>query len=138
MGRVLAVDLGARRTGLAVSDPSRVIAQPVGSIPGGPPAEVAPRILAEARRRQCDEVVVGLPKLLNGAEGEGARGAREAARLLREAGLKVHLLDERLTSVQAERSLLAADLSRRRRRELSDQVAATLLLQAFLARASRV
>jgi putative Holliday junction resolvase len=131
--RVLAIDPGSKRIGLAVSDPLGKIAQPLTQIPAEP-AETLPGRLAElARELEAESVVVGLPRRMDGSSGPEARAARElAARLRQDTGLPVTLVDERLTSVAAERALLAAGHRRRRRRELTDAVAAALILQTFL------
>jgi putative Holliday junction resolvase len=131
--RVLAIDPGSKRIGLAVSDPLGKIAQPLTRIPADP-AETLPGRLAElARELEADLVVVGLPRRMDGSSGPEARAARElAARLRQDTGLPVTLVDERLTSVAADRALLAAGHRRRRRRELTDAVAAALILQTFL------
>jgi len=133
MGRVLAVDLGSKRVGLALSDLTRTIAQPLGAMAAEPASSLVRRLSERARQEGCDEVVIGLPRRLDGGFGPEAHAARTTAdELRRSAGLRVHLVDERLTSVQAERSLIEQGVSRRRRRTLSDPVAATLILQGFL------
>jgi len=137
MGRVLAVDPGTRRVGLALSDPQAVIAQPLTALPAEP-LETLPERLAElARRHEASELVVGLPRRMDGALGPEAAGARALAERLRVlTGLRVTLVDERLTSAAAERALLATGTRRSRRKELSDQVAAALILQTYLDSAS--
>ncbi len=135
---MLAVDPGARRVGIAVSDPGGLIAQPLAWVPAEPLESLPARLVALAREREAGELVVGLPRRLDGSSGTEARAARELAAELRQlSGLPVTLVDERLTSVAAERSLLAAGVKRARRRALSDQVAAALILQAHLDRVSR-
>ena len=132
-GRVLAVDLGSKRVGLALSDPNRIIASPLRTLAAEPSATLAERLAAVIREVDAEEVVVGLPVRMDGAEGPEARSARTLAEALRKlARMQVRLLDERLSSSAAERALLAQGASRKRRRELSDQVAATLILQSFL------
>jgi putative Holliday junction resolvase len=138
MGRVLAIDLGSRNVGVAISDEGQVIAQPLGRLPAEPRETLAERLVALAAKHEADEFVVGLPRRLDGGSGPQAHAARILAGRLRElSGGVVCLVDERLTSVQAERSLLAAGESRARRRELSDQVAAALILQHHLAAKAR-
>ena len=133
IGLVLAVDLGTKRVGLALSDPSRVIASPLRTILADPASTLAERLAAVVREVEAAEVVVGLPIRMDGAEGPEARSARITAEALRKlGGIPVRLLDERLSSAAAERSLLSQGASRSRRRELSDQVAATIILQSFL------
>jgi len=131
--RVLTVDPGSRRVGIAVSDPTGTIAQPLTALPAEPAATLAGRLLALAREQEATRLVVGLPRRLDGSSGPEAKAARALAdQLRRDGGLEVALVDERLTSVAAERALLAGGASRARRRQLSDQVAAALILQTYL------
>ena len=133
MGRVLAIDPGSRRVGVAVSDPSGTIAQPLTVLAAGPEATLVQRLAAVAREQEASDLVVGLPRRLDGSLGPEAQAARALAEELRQAtGLAVTLVDERLTSAAAERALLSAGATRSRRRQLSDQVAATMILQSFL------
>ena len=135
MARVMAIDPGTKRVGIAISDVGATIAQPVGWMPAAPAATLVERLAGRARELEARELVVGLPRRMNGGLGEEARAAKDLARALGEAsGLRVHLVDERLTSVAAERALLAQGARRARRRELSDQIAAALILQAHLDR----
>ncbi|HEY4028048.1 MAG TPA: Holliday junction resolvase RuvX [Candidatus Dormibacteraeota bacterium] len=133
MGRILAIDPGSRRVGVAVSDPTGTIAQPLGAVPAEPAATLVERLTALAREQEATGLVVGLPRRLDGGVGPEAKAARALAdELRRTSGLTVTLVDERLTSVAAERALLATGASRARRRQLSDQVAAALILQSYL------
>lgn len=129
----MAVDPGTRRVGVAVSDPTGTIAQPFASVPAEPGATLVERLTALAREQEATGLVVGLPRRMDGSQGPEARAARALADALRQAtGLPVTMVDERLTSVAAERALLAGGASRARRKELSDQVAAALILQFHL------
>jgi putative Holliday junction resolvase len=129
----MAVDPGEKRVGVAVSDPSGTIAQPLRWIPAQPTSTLAERLAQLAQELQAKELVVGLPARLDGSEGPEARAARQLANQLRQvSGMPVVLVDERLTSVAADRALIAAGERRARRRQLSDQVAAALLLQGHL------
>lgn len=131
--RVLAIDPGSRRVGLALSDPTGVIAQPLRSEPAEPAASLPERLARVAGEVEAEEVVVGLPREMGGGEGPAAKAARALATELRNrTRLKVTLVDERLTSRAAERSLLGAGVKRARRRQLSDEVAASLILQSYL------
>jgi putative Holliday junction resolvase len=133
MGRVLAVDPGSRRVGVALSDEGGVIAQPLTAVDAEPAQSLPERLVALAREHEAAELVVGLPRRLDGTQGPEARAARELGEHLRAlSGLKVTMVDERLTSAAAERSLKAAGHKRARRRQLSDQVAAALILQTYL------
>jgi putative Holliday junction resolvase len=129
----MAVDPGTLRVGVAVSDPTSTIAQPLTTVPAEPAATLVERLVALAREQDADRLVVGLPRRMDGGQGPEARAARALAQELRRVGgIPVTLVDERLTSVAAERALLAAGAKRARRRELSDQVAAALILQSYL------
>ncbi len=137
MDRILAVDLGGRRIGLAVSDPLGLTAQGLPSIMrsekgGGDPV---PAIAGICREHGVAKVVVGLPLNMNGTRGPEAEKAERLAAALAEAtGLPVVMWDERLTSVTAERALIEGGVSRaaRRRKGLVDQGAATVILQTYL------
>jgi putative Holliday junction resolvase len=134
-GRILAVDPGAKRVGLALSDESRTLASPLRTLPAEPAQTLAARIAAVAAEVGAAELVVGLPKNLDGSSGESARGARALAEeLKRSARIPVSLYDERLTSVEAERTLVGQGMRREKRRLVVDQLAATLVLQSFLER----
>lgn len=131
--RVLAVDTGAKRVGLALSDPSGTIAQPLTTIPAEPAETLAERLAAVARREDAGRIVVGLPRRLDGSLGPEAKAARELATGLRRAsGLPVELVDERLTTAAAEKSLLETGMRREKRRANIDRVAAAILLQSHL------
>src|SRR5690242_3339230 len=108
MGRVLAVDPGSKRVGVAISDPTGTIAQPLSVLPAEPAETLAERLAAVAREHEVTRLVVGLPRRMDGGQGPEALAARALADALRRAsGLPVTLVDERLTSVAAERALLA-------------------------------
>lgn len=132
MPRVLALDPGTRRIGVARSDPGGVIAHPYGTL-DATAADLDDRLRALARESGAERIVVGLPVGMNGSEGRAAEAARAFARRVEEAtGLPVDLHDERLTTVSAERVLLEAGLRRERRRAVRDRVAAAVLLQSYL------
>jgi len=133
VGRTLAVDPGSRRLGVAVSDPTGTIAQPLTVVSAQPSNTLIERLAALTREQEATALVVGLPRRLDGRLGPEAEAARRLADQLRRAtGLKVTMVDERLSSAAAERALLSTGASRARRRRLSDQVAAALILQSFL------
>jgi putative pre-16S rRNA nuclease len=133
--RVLAVDPGSKRVGVAVSDPTGTIAQPLTTVDAEPFDTLASRLAGIATETGAKRIVVGLPRRLNGTYGPEAKAARDLADALRKAsGLPVELVDERLTTVAAERSMLAAGARRARRRATVDRVAAALLLQSHLDR----
>ena len=131
-GRVLGLDHGSRRVGVAVSDALRITAQPL---------EVVPRTRAVTRIREIvaeyeiEEIVIGLPTSLKGTEGTPAASAREFGAEVRMAtGIDVSYVDERFTTVTAEKVMLEAGAKRQVRRESLDKVAAAIILQAFLDR----
>jgi putative holliday junction resolvase len=131
--RILAVDPGSKRVGLAVSDPTATIAQALTTVPAEPAATLASRLTEIAKAQDARRIVVGLPLRLDGRRGPEAVAAKELAdRLRQESGLPVELVDERLTTAAAERSLIAGGVRREKRRLSVDRVAATLLLQGHL------
>jgi putative Holliday junction resolvase len=139
-GRILALDYGEVRLGLALSDELGLIAQPLETIRRVGPRKDLAAIEQRVREHGVTRVVVGLPLLLSGEEGEAARGARRfAARLeKRLRGVTVSFWDERLTTVEAERTLVTGEVRRRKRRQTVDALAASLILQGYLdARATR-
>jgi putative Holliday junction resolvase len=133
--RILAVDPGSKRVGLALSDPTATIAQALTTVPAQPAETLASRIAKLARSHEAERIVVGLPLRMNGSRGPEAMAAQKLAGELRTAsGLPVVLMDERLTTVAAERALIAGGERREARRVKVDQVAAALMLQAHLDR----
>lgn len=133
--RVLAVDPGSKRVGLAISDPTGTIAQPLGTLDAEPEDTLVARLADVAGRHEATRIIVGLPRRMDGSNGPEAKAARALAAALRqESGLPVELVDERLTSVAAERSLIAGGVRRDKRRVTVDRVAATMLLQSHLDR----
>lgn len=134
---VLGVDPGTVRIGLAASDPTGAVAGPVATLSLRAGAVVWRRLAEEIERRQVERVVVGLPRRLDGGEGEAAAVARDlAGEIGRRTGLPVELWDEWFTTAEAERTLIGAGMRRRRRRVTVDAVAATLMLQGWLDRRS--
>lgn len=140
---MLGVDLGTVRVGLALSDASRTLASPLGTLevsadPGnGPPSPawasaLAVRLATVAAEHACDAVVVGLPRALSGGETATTTLARQVVDALRGHGLQVEIWDERFSSVEAERVLIGAGRRRNRRRNERDRVAATIILQGWL------
>jgi putative Holliday junction resolvase len=131
---VLALDLGDARIGVALSDPLGLTAQPLRTL-ASRGARNDLRCVAElVEAHDVGTVVIGWPLHLSGREGDRAERAKAWARRLagRLPGVDVQLWDERLTTVEAERAMLEADVSRERRRANVDRLAATLILQSFL------
>ena len=127
------MDPGSKRVGLAVSDPSGTIASALSTEPAEPGATLASRLAEIAKAQEAGRIVVGLPLRLDGRHGPEAKAAQQLADLLRKAsGLPVELVDERLTTAAAEKSLIAGGVRREKRRLSVDRVAATLLLQGDL------
>lgn len=131
--RVLGIDVGSHRIGLALSDPTGMIAQSLTVIPRTgwrPMLEQLQRIITEHR---VERVVVGLPLRMDGKEGDAALDAKAfAERLQRILKIPVVLQDERLSTAEAERALVAQDIRREKRRTRRDAVAAALFLQTYL------
>lgn len=131
-GRVLGIDYGTHRVGLALSDELRITAQPLEVVAR---AVAVKRIAAIVVEMNVSEIVMGLPVGLSGKEGPAAFEARlmgdEVAKV---TGLAVTFADERFTTSTAERAMLAANVRRSRRRETVDKVAAAVILQSFLDR----
>jgi len=135
--RALGVDLGERRIGLALSDPSRTVASPLDVLRrSGDPVADRRAIVEVARAEGAGVVVVGLPLSLSGRHGPAAQAAVQEAEALRAiAGdIEVVLHDERLTTVTAERALGEARMKRAARRQVVDKVAAAVMLQSWLER----
>lgn len=129
--RVLGVDLGSVRVGIAVSDPGRVLATPVRVLERD--AELHQRIADLVEELDVGAVVVGLPRSLDGGERQAARAVRAEVRRLQAClAVPVHLQDERLTTVAAHAGLAAAGKTARQRRGSVDASAAAVLLQSWL------
>ena len=129
-GRILAIDYGRARHGLAMSDPNRIVASPFATIPakGGPKA-----IFKAVEDKEIGLIVVGLPLLLNGEKGEMALEVEVfVGKLKAETDIPIQLWDERLTSAQAERHLRTSGLNRKKRAKASDEAAAIIILQRFM------
>jgi putative holliday junction resolvase len=129
------LDLGDRTIGVAVSDAMRSVASPLTTIRRRKFAADAEALLAIAAERRLGGFVIGLPRNMDGTEGPRCQSARAFARnLSRLTDLPIGFWDERLSTVAAERALLEADTSRRRRAEVIDHVAAAYILQGALDR----
>ena len=139
MGRILGLDLGERRIGLAISDPEGRLAVPLRILERRGDAADIRTITDLARAEGIEALVVGNPLTLEGNVGAQARLTQAfAQRLAKTSGLPLHLADERLTTVQAERAPIAprrgGGKSARRRRAPADDLAAAILLQSYLDR----
>ncbi len=133
MGRILGIDPGEKRVGLALSDPQGIIASPLGQIEFQNQEQLISQIKELCQKHQVEEIVLGYPLRTTGRKGQEAEKVEELAEVIRQkTGLKVHLWDERLTTQQAEKELLQADLSRKKRKKLRDQLSACFMLDSFL------
>lgn len=133
--RILAVDWGERRIGLAVSDPSGTLASPLATLTVRDEADALERVARVAADEEATQLVVGLPLLLSGERGEAALAAEAfAARLAERTGLPVETYDERLTSALGERLLRESGTRRKRDKGQLDQSAAVSLLDSYLMR----
>jgi len=131
--RILAIDPGRVRLGLALSDPEGIIAQPLRTLRRRSPAEDMQALLGLVAQYEVELVLVGLPRLMDGTLDVAAREAQTfGAEIARTTGRQVEYWDERLTTVEAERLLLAQGKRRQQRRATVDQIAAALLLQSYL------
>ena len=136
---LMGLDVGTKTIGLALSDVTRTIASGLATLTRGKFAADAERLLALIGGNAVGGLVIGLPVNLDGSQGPRAQATRAFARnLAKVTPLPILLWDERLTTAAAERSLLEADVSRRRRAQVIDKVAATLILQSALDRLNRV
>jgi putative Holliday junction resolvase len=131
--KILGVDLGHARTGLAVSDESGFLASPVGVVESYNWEKLLPRIAKEIQKTGAEEVVIGLPRNMDGSEGESARSAREFGEKLKQlAKVPVTMWDERGTTVTAHGYLNDTNIRGRKRKAIVDAVAATVILQGYL------
>ncbi len=132
--RVLGVDLGSKRIGIAVSDRSGTIASPLTVLQrSGSPARDHQQIAALVLEEEAEAVVVGLPLNMNGTSGPAAQAAiKEAKALATVVGVPVHTSDERRTTVSADRAMIEAGMNAVKRRKVVDKVAAAVILQHWL------
>ena len=133
--RLIGIDAGTKTLGLALSDVNRSIASPLETIKKTKFTADAARLLNLCTEHRVAGLVLGLPINLDGSEGPRAQSTRAMARNLNKlSSLPILLWDERLTTAEAERMLIAADQSRKRRAEVIDKLAATIILQNALDR----
>lgn len=134
-GRLIGIDGGTKTLGLALSDVGRMIASPLETIKRTKFTADAARLLSLVAEHGVVGLVLGLPRNLDGSEGPRAQATRALARNLNKLSpLPILLWDERLTTAEAERMLIGADQSRKRRGEVIDKLAATIILQSALDR----
>jgi putative Holliday junction resolvase len=131
--KILAIDFGMKRLGLAISDEHKKIAFPHTTIRVKNRREMFEDILRILDQQRIGLIIVGLPLHMNGTESALCENVRQFAETLRsKSEIPVDLFDERLTSVFAEKAMLEGDLSRKKRRKVQDKLAATILLQGYL------
>lgn len=133
MGRLLAIDYGRRRCGIAVTDTLRIVATGLATVPTVQLNEYVKRYMAS---EQVDAIIVGLPRTVQGEESESMRYIRPGIQRLKQAlpGVKVEFFDERFTSVLAHRSMLDSGMKKMQRRDKAvvDEIAATIILNDYL------
>lgn len=131
--RVLGLDFGTERIGVAMSDELGIIAQPIEFIPSRPAGGLWKRLRALQHAFPCERILVGMPRNMDGSYGAAAEAVKQfIERLRQEIDLPIQAWDERLSSVQANRVLLQANVSRKKRRERIDKMAAAVILQSYL------
>jgi putative Holliday junction resolvase len=131
--RILALDHGTKRIGVAVSDELKMIAQPLEFIPAEPFADFLQRLKELLHEKQVELLIVGLPRNMNGSYGPAALKVQDFVAALRNAiTVPIQTWDERLTTTQANRLLLQGNVRRQKRKEKVDQMAAAILLQSYL------
>lgn len=135
-GRILGVDFGDTRTGLAVSDASRFLASGIGYVSPGGIEKTADKVAEVAKEQRASAVVVGLPKNMDGSEGFRAERCREFASLLlaRLDGVPVAMIDERMTTMSASRYLNETNTRGTKRKGVIDTLSAQIILQNALDR----
>jgi putative Holliday junction resolvase len=132
-GRWLGIDYGDRRIGLALGDPTGMLASPLEVVPAEPPKQALARIAAVCRDRNVVGIVVGLPMRLDGTDTPATQKARAFAEALKsQVTVEVALWDERFTTVTAENALIEGGMRREKRKQVVDMVAAQILLQHYL------
>ena len=131
--KIMAVDLGHARTGIAISDVGERLASPVGTVTAYVDERLLPKLADIAKEQKAEMIVVGHPKNMDGTRGEAARRAEDlAAQLGALTGLPVELWDERMTTVSAIGYLNQNGVRGKKRKQVVDTVAATIILQDFL------
>jgi len=131
--RILALDWGTVRVGAALSDGLGMIASPYDTFPAKPQVELVRKIRDVVEREEVQRIIVGLPVNMDGSEGKSSEQARAFASIVeQEMGIPVEMVDERLTSFEAERKLRDAGRKPSRDKSRIDRAAATILLQEYL------
>ncbi len=131
--RILALDHGTKRIGVAVSDEMQIIATPLEYILAEPFAEFLARLKEILREKEVELILIGMPRNMDGSYGPAALKVQEFVAVLKDAvAIPIKMLDERLTTVQAQRFLIQGNVRREKRKEKVDKTAAAILLQSYL------
>ena len=131
--RILALDPGTKRIGIAISDELKMIAQPLEFVPAEPYVDFLARLKEIIREKEVELILVGMPRNMDGSYGPAALKVREFVAALRDAvTVPIQTWDERLTSAQAQRFLIQGGVRRKERKEKVDKTAAAILLQSYL------
>jgi putative Holliday junction resolvase len=131
--RILALDHGTRRIGVAVSDEMQMIASPLEYIPAEPFADFLVRLKEILREKEVELIIIGMPRNMDGSYGPAALKVQEFIAVLKDAiTIPIKSLDERLTTVQAQKYLIQGNVRREKRKEKVDKTAAAILLQSYL------
>ena len=131
--RILAIDYGSKRIGLALSDPTGTLARPLPFLPAKADAKLAREITELAQREEVHLILLGLPRHMDGSIGEAAAKVQAFAAVLGHATpIRIQMIDERLSTVQASRQLQEAGRNARQQRGKIDSEAACVLLQGYL------
>jgi putative holliday junction resolvase len=132
--RILALDHGTRRIGVAVSDETKTIAQPLEYIPAEPFPDFLERLKKILAEKEVEMILIGLPRNMDGTHGPAAEKVQAFVGLLKAAAVTtpIKLWDERLTSTMANRVLIQGNVRRDKRKEKVDKMAAAILLQSYL------
>jgi putative pre-16S rRNA nuclease len=131
--RILAIDHGTKRMGIALSDELKMIAQPVEFIPAEPFAQFLARLKQLLHEKEVELILVGMPRNMNGSYGPAALKVQDFVAALKNAvTVPIKMWDERLTSAQANRFLIEGNVRREKRKEKVDKMAAAILLQSYL------
>jgi putative Holliday junction resolvase len=131
--RIIAIDHGSKRIGIAVSDELKMIAQPLEYILAEPSADFLARLKELIRDKEVELILVGMPRNMDGSYGPAAQKVQEFVAVLKGVlTVPIKLWDERLTSAQANRLLIQGNVRREKRKEKVDKMAAAILLQSYL------
>jgi len=132
--KILSIDYGAARTGIAICDRTELLASPAGVINEKNQAALIQRIIQAARANEAELIIVGLPRNMDGSEGESAITAQKLAeQIQKSSGIPVQLWDERRTTISAHNILNEANVRGKKRKAVVDAVAAVIILENYLA-----